>query len=91
MSQDPQISSAQTLLIDRELMRLNADLLREGADARTVAIALEANQRALDYMDELAEREEPARPVVVKVDGTKVRFADSDGLANWIAGVWHGK
>lgn len=89
MSHDPR--TCAPISIDRELMRLNADLLRTGADPRTIAIALEANQRALDYMDELAEREEPDRPVLVKVNGTKIKFADADGLANWIAGVWHGK
>jgi hypothetical protein len=51
-----------------------------------IAVALEANQLYVEYLDELKDRD-PAfeTSITVKVDNQNIRFNDDDGFAKWLA------
>jgi hypothetical protein len=91
MSHDPKISHAPAS-IDGLLRQANTDALKNGVDERTLALALEANQRMIEYADELIEslQEETPNPqstsVLLKTNGKGIKFKNIDDAANFIAG-----
>lgn len=56
-------------------------------DPKAVAVALEANQRWIEHLDELLDNLPEIKPetaVVVKVNGTTIKFKNAEDMAAWI-------
>jgi hypothetical protein len=86
MSPAPQTSRSPDS-IDTLLRQANAEIVTNGADDRTRAQAIEANQRMMEYMDDLADDLPPLdKSVTVRCNGVTMRFADTDKMAAWLSG-----
>jgi sulfur carrier protein ThiS len=54
-------------------------------DKRVLAIAAEANQRYIEYLDELETTAKPCpAEVVVEVDGETIKFQNIQDVATWL-------
>ena len=52
---------------------------------RSLAMAAEAQQRYVEYLDEVQKHVKADSSVTVSTEGTNIRFADVDGMADWLA------
>lgn len=96
MSRDPHTSrhpksNNPPLLIEQIVLESNFILKNtKNPDPSTLAIGAEINQNFIDYLDELDDgllsgEISIQTEVYVVVDGTKIRFKDTDGFTNWLS------
>lgn len=69
--------------IDEQVREIVA-AVSEGASSRDIAIAVEANQEYIDYLDHLKDTLSVDESVIIQVNGTRIKFKNDDDLANWI-------
>ena len=83
------MSTSPTQTIDKQVNQITADTLRRvsdgQADSRELAVALEANQRYIEYIDWLKDNISAGTSVTVLVDEQAVKFDDTNALAEWLA------
>jgi hypothetical protein len=59
-----------------------------GLSARTLALAVECNQRYLEYLDGLLDNINSIDfSVTVQTDGKRIKFKNIDAMAEWMAEV----
>lgn len=81
------MSTSQTP-IDELVKQITAVAYSGKATAREIAIAIEARQAYIDYLDLLKDNAPPEDyGVTIEVDGTRIRFEDDDSFENWLADV----
>ena len=68
-----------------EQVRQIVQVAYDGAGSREVAVAIEANQAYIDYLDWLKDNM-PALDgsVTIEVDGTRITFKNEDDFTNWL-------
>lgn len=58
----------------------------DGASSRDVAIAIEAQQAYIEYLDWIKDNIPPQDgTVTIEVDGTRIVFKNEDDFSNWLA------
>lgn len=76
--------------LDQQLQQANAGAYAaiDGgyADPRLLALAVEANQRYIEYLEEVQAMPRFDPSVTVKVDGSTIRFENDQQFAEWLAG-----
>lgn len=61
---------------------------RENGDSRSLAVAIEAQQRWIEYLELLESLPlDTDASLTVRVDGKTIRFNSSEEMAKWIASV----
>lgn len=70
--------------IDEQVKQITSSVF-DGASSRDIAIALEANQAYIDYLDFLKDNLDVDESVTIEVDGTRIKFKNDDDFANWLA------
>jgi hypothetical protein len=64
----------------------NAQVIASGADERTVAQAIEANQQMMEYMDELMDTPRALdTSVTVRAHGVTMKFPNETAMAEWLS------
>jgi hypothetical protein len=76
--------------IDEQAKQIVSDTLLRGsngeASSREIAIALEANQSYIDYLDWLKDNMPPIdESVTIDVEGTRIKFQNADDFSDWLA------
>ena len=76
--------------IDEQAKQIVSDALLRGsngeASSREVAVALEANQSYIDYLDWLKDNMPPIdESVTIRVKETLIKFQNVEGFADWLA------
>lgn len=59
-------------------------LLTGGASSRDIAIAIEAEQAYIDYLDLLKDNISFDTSVTIEVDGTRIKFKNDDDFSKWL-------
>jgi len=71
----------------KELNTLTYSAIDEkNADPRLIGVAIEANQRYIEHLEDVQLLPLPDRSVTVKVDGTTIRFDGDRQFAEWLSG-----
>jgi predicted RNA-binding protein Jag len=78
-------------MIDETIKNMNSIVEKMSEDGelseRALAIAVECNQRYIEYLDDLLDTIHVNSNVTVYVDGKKIKFQNADSMAAWIAEV----
>lgn len=70
----------------RQITDMTFQRASEGlASNREIAIALEANQAYIDYLDWLKDNAQQDQGIMVEVDGTRIKFNNEDDFSDWLA------
>lgn len=65
---------------------VNNVLQNESPSSREIAVALEANQRYIDYLDWLKDNIPPQdESIVIEVNGMRIKFQNTDDFSNWLS------
>ncbi len=78
------MSMSPTPTIDEQVKQIT-DSAFHGASSREIAIALEANQAYIEYLDWLKDNLSVDGSVIVETGGTRIRFNNEDDFSNWLA------
>jgi hypothetical protein len=71
--------------IDEQVKQITSSVY-DGASSREVAVAIEANQAYIDYLEWLKDNLPTGdETVMIEVDGTRIVFKNEDDFANWLA------
>ena len=82
----PNISNPTSQPIDTIVKDMIARAHADGADPKTIAMAVEANQLYYEYLDWLKDYEwELDGSITVEVNGTRVKFENTDTFSSWLA------
>lgn len=73
--------------IEETVKAMSAQVFSDNLRGRELAMVVEANQKYVDYLDDLftAKLEVPAECVTVQVNGTTIKFENADKFADWLA------
>ncbi len=69
--------------IDEQVKQITSSVF-DGASSRDIAIALEANQAYIDYLDWLKDNTTFDESVTIEVGGTRIKFKNDDDFSNWL-------
>jgi hypothetical protein len=68
-----------------EQVRQISEVAYNGASVREIAVAIEANQAYIEYLDFVKDNMPPADgTVTIEVDGTRVTFKNEDDFTDWL-------
>lgn len=71
--------------IDEQVRQITSAVY-DGAGDRDIAIAIEANQSYIDYLEFLGDNlPKIGLSVTVEIDGTRIRFKNDEDFANWLS------
>ena len=84
MSHVPPTSNQTSKPLDRQVIEFTEGVLANPSP-RGLAMAIEANQRLLEYLDELKDAELTSSGVTVMVDGESVHFQNEEDFSDWLS------
>jgi len=78
-------------MIDETIKKINSIVENMGENGelseRALAIAIECNQRYIEYLDDLLDSVHVSGDITVSVDGKKIKFQNANSMAAWITEV----
>lgn len=85
-------SQTQNAAIDKQVRQITDDTFSRASEGlvtnREIAVAVEANQAYIDYLDWLKDNIQPIDlSVTVEVNKTQIKFKNVDDFSNWLAEI----
>ena len=70
--------------IDEQVREITSAVY-SGSSSREIAVAIEAEQAYIDYLDWLKDNLSVDTSVTIEVDGTRIKFKNDDDFADWLS------
>ena len=84
MSHVPPTSNPISRPLDRQVHEFTQEVLANPSP-KGLAMAIEANQRLAEYLDDLKNVDLPANKILVKVDGETIHFDNEKDFSDWLS------